>query len=185
MINSPGIQERIINKVYVIATGKPSKRNFLAPFVGLIFVCATSLFIIIPLWIENYFNIIKFPGAPYNIIISLPLVITGSLLMIWTNVMYFRLKGTPVPINPPQKLITNGPFAFSRNPMHGGQMLIMFGIGIYFSSILAVFIFIPFYIIMDVWMLKNIEEPELIKRLGSEYIEYRNQTPMFLGRKKK
>lgn len=33
---------------------------------------------------------------------------------------------------------------------------------------------------INVWELKNIEEPELIKRLGEDYIEYRKQTPMFI-----
>jgi len=33
---------------------------------------------------------------------------------------------------------------------------------------------------INVWELKKIEEPELIKRIGDEYIEYRRQTPMFI-----
>jgi len=175
------IQEMIINKIYLIATGRPSKRNILAPFVGIVFVCMTSLFIIIPIFIERYFHIPKFPGTPYNIIFSIPLTLTGVMFMLWSNMYYIKYKGTPVPINPPQKLITEGPFAFSRNPMHGGLFLLLFGLGIYFNSILAVFVFIPFYIMLDIWMLKNIEEPELVKRLGEEYIAYRKRMPMFLG----
>jgi protein-S-isoprenylcysteine O-methyltransferase Ste14 len=34
-------------------------------------------------------------------------------------------------------------------------------------------------ILINVWELKAIEEPELTKRLGQDYIEYRKKTPMF------
>jgi hypothetical protein len=32
-----------------------------------------------------------------------------------------------------------------------------------------------------VWELKKIEEPELIKRLGDGYIDYRRRTPPYSG----
>jgi protein-S-isoprenylcysteine O-methyltransferase Ste14 len=41
------------------------------------------------------------------------------------------------------------------------------------------FIFTPLFILINVWELKAIEEPELLKRLGQDYIEYRKRTPMF------
>jgi protein-S-isoprenylcysteine O-methyltransferase Ste14 len=37
-------------------------------------------------------------------------------------------------------------------------------------------------VIFNVWELKHIEEPELVKRLGKEYVEYRKRTPMFVPR---
>jgi protein-S-isoprenylcysteine O-methyltransferase Ste14 len=40
--------------------------------------------------------------------------------------------------------------------------------------------FTPLYVLLNVWELKNIEEPELVKRLGDEYIDYRRNTPMFI-----
>jgi len=40
--------------------------------------------------------------------------------------------------------------------------------------------FTALFVLINVWELKAIEEPELIKRLGDEYIEYRRQTPMFI-----
>jgi protein-S-isoprenylcysteine O-methyltransferase Ste14 len=43
-----------------------------------------------------------------------------------------------------------------------------------------VFIFTPLFIAFNVWELKAIEEPELEKRLGTEYLEYKKRTPMFL-----
>jgi protein-S-isoprenylcysteine O-methyltransferase Ste14 len=48
-----------------------------------------------------------------------------------------------------------------------------------------VIFFTPIFILINVWELKEIEEPELVKRFGDEYVEYRRRTPMFfpgLGR---
>lgn len=63
-----------------------------------------------------------------------------------------------------------------------GVFLILFGIGFGVNSISLVFFFTPLFMLINVWELKYIEEPELMKRLGDEYIEYRSQTPMFLPR---
>jgi len=63
-----------------------------------------------------------------------------------------------------------------------GVFLILFGIGFAINSVSLVFIFTPLFVLINVWELKQIEEPELIKRLGDEYIEYRRQTPMFIPR---
>ena len=42
------------------------------------------------------------------------------------------------------------------------------------------FFFTPLFVLVNVLELKEIEEPELMKRLGDEYIVYRRQTPMFI-----
>ena len=67
-------------------------------------------------------------------------------------------------------------FLFSRN------VVILFGIGFGLGSASLVFLFTPLYVLFNVWELRRIEEPELVKRLGEEYIEYRRRTPMFFPR---
>jgi protein-S-isoprenylcysteine O-methyltransferase Ste14 len=64
--------------------------------------------------------------------------------------------------------------------MLAGVFLLLFGIGFAVNSISMVIFFTPLYVLLNVWELKNIEEPELVKRLGDEYIEYRRKTPMFI-----
>ena len=92
---------------------------------------------------------------------------------------FLKAKGTPVPFNPPPQLVTSGPYAYSRNPMLTGVFALLFGIGIFFGSFSLLFVFTPLFIFVNYWELKAIEEPELVKRLGQEYIEYRKMTPMF------
>ena len=61
-----------------------------------------------------------------------------------------------------------------------GVFLLLFGLGFSFNSFSLVLFFTPLYVLINVWELKNIEEPELIERLGDEYAEYRRNTPMFI-----
>jgi protein-S-isoprenylcysteine O-methyltransferase Ste14 len=61
-----------------------------------------------------------------------------------------------------------------------GIFFLLFGFGAVVGSILLIFIFTPLFILVNMWELKEIEEPELVRRLGEEYIAYRNKTPMFI-----
>nr|MBP7323025.1 hypothetical protein [Deltaproteobacteria bacterium] len=63
--------------------------------------------------------------------------------------------------------------------MLSGLFMQLFGLGIALGSLSLVFIFTPLFVIMNVWELKNVEEPELVKRLGRDYIEYKERVPMF------
>ena len=61
-----------------------------------------------------------------------------------------------------------------------GVFLVLFGIGFSINSLSTVLVFTPVYIAFNVWELKRIEEPELVLRLGEDYVEYRERTPMFI-----
>jgi protein-S-isoprenylcysteine O-methyltransferase Ste14 len=120
-----------------------------------------------------------------NFIIGTPVLITGFIVMAVSVFQFVKIKGTPVPISPPPKLVKTGLYKFSRNPMLSGVFIQFFGLGMIFNSISLVFIFTPVFILIMTWELKNIEEPELEKRLGKEYLEYKKEVPMFFPRLKK
>jgi protein-S-isoprenylcysteine O-methyltransferase Ste14 len=63
-----------------------------------------------------------------------------------------------------------------------GVFSLLFGFGTVFGSVSLLLVFTPLFILVNFWELKAIEEPELEKRLGQEYIEYRKTTPMFFPR---
>ena len=66
-----------------------------------------------------------------------------------------------------------------------GVFLCLFGIGVAVNSISIVCLFTPLYILVNIWELKSIEEPELVRRLGEPYVSYREKTPMFFSGLKK
>ncbi len=104
----------------------------------------------------------------------------GVAITAWSALHFLRVRGTPVPFNPPPKLVKTGPYRYARNPMLTGVFLFLFGLGFGFDSASLVCFFTPLYILVNVWELKEIEEPELVGRLGDEYVEYRRHTPMFI-----
>lgn len=61
-----------------------------------------------------------------------------------------------------------------------GVFALLFAIGVLSGSVFLLFVFTPLFIALNYWELKWIEEPEFEERLGSAYVEYRANTPMFL-----
>ncbi len=174
--------EWVIGLIYRGATGTKKVRTILTPLVGAFFLCFILFVIFFAFYMDHLLDFPKFISRPYGILLSLPFLGVGFLLWIWSVWRFIRSKGTPVHINPPPKLVTNGPYAYTRNPMLTGIVLMMWGIGILVGSISLVFIFAPLFIFFLFLGLKYIEEPELEKRLGKEYLEYKKRTPMIIPR---
>ena len=174
------IKSKWIDAVYTIATGSIKFRNLLTPTGAVIYGIFTALFVIAGRQIDIFLRLPKLFKAPLNMILAIPLLIAALMLIGWSVFYFLRAEGTPVPFNPPPQLVTGGPYAFSRNPMLTGVFLLLFGLGIWMGSICVVFVFTPLFIAFNVWELKAIEEPELARRLGRDYTEYKKKTPMFL-----
>ena len=175
----------MIDLFYKTATGSKKVRNFLTPIGVIFFFSLIGLLIIISLWTDKLLHCSKFISYPSNIIVSLLILALGLFLMLWSILHFVKVKGTPVPFNPPPKLVDAGPYAYVRNPMLSGVFILMFGFGILFNSISLVFIFTPLFVLFNYLELKAIEEPELEKRLGKDYSEYKKRIPMFFPRFKK
>ena len=59
-----------------------------------------------------------------------------------------------------------------------------FGIGLLLGSISLVLIMTPLFFLFLILEIKLIEEPELEKRLGKGYLEYKERVPRFIPRLK-
>ena len=138
-----------------------------------------SIFVVIALYADRLTGLAKIFPTPVNLILSIPIFLFALFLIGWSVQNFFMAKGTPVPFNPPHQLVTTGPYLYTRNPMLTGIFSLLFGCGVFFGSIWLLFVFTPLFICLNFWELKSIEEPELEKRLGKDYIVYRKRTPMF------
>ncbi len=173
-------RHKIINLFYSVAKGSKKVRTLLTPLGGLVFLSFVGLFILLGIQTDKTLGFRPLLSPPANISVSLPVLSIGAMLIIWSIIHFVKNKGTPVPFNPPPKLITTGPYAYSRNPMLTGVFLVLFGLGFLLQSVSLIFIFTPFFVLINLLELKAIEEPELEKRLGTEYSEYKKVTPMFI-----
>ncbi len=173
------LKKKWIEILYNVATGSRKIRNFFTPIGALIYALLIFSFVVIALQVDRLLGLTAiFPG-PFRIILSLPIFLLALFLIGGSVLNFIRVKGTPVPFNPPPQLVTTGLYAYTRNPMVTGIFSLLFGFGVLFGSVFLLFVFTPLFIFINYWELKSIEEPELEKRLGEEYIEYRKRTPMF------
>ncbi len=80
-------------------------------------------------------------------------------------------KGTPVPIDPPQKLVTQGLYRYTRNPMYCSVLLILVGYFGVFGHLLLIVHPVLMFIVFHI-MITRYEEPTLINMFGKDYVEY-------------
>jgi protein-S-isoprenylcysteine O-methyltransferase Ste14 len=173
---------RIVDLFYSIATGSKRLRLLLIP-VGLV-VFFGMLFLVVfgSIYMDRVLGFPKLlPGAICTLI-GMILLILGLVVWVWCVVWFLKAKGTPVPLNPPRELVTEGPYAWSRNPMLTGVFAFLFGIGFLLHSVTMVFVWTPVFIIFNILELKLVEEPELERRFGENYLEYKQSVPMFVPR---
>ena len=174
------LRENLIEIFYKAARSSSRMRTLLTPVGLLFFFTLVVLFIVGSLQVDEFLGLPKLIPTPVNIILSVPILAIGLFLVLWSILHFIEVKGTPVPFNPPPKLVTTGPYAYVRNPMVSGVFILFLGLGILFRSISLVFIFTPLFVLLNVLELRAVEEPELEKRLGEEYLEYKKRVSMFI-----
>jgi len=174
------IRESWINLLHRAATGTKKTRTLLTPIGIVIFGVFTALFVIAALLIDELLNLPGLLAEGARLPVAIPLMAVGIAVTAWSGFHFLKVKGTPVPFNPPPEVVTTGPYRYARNPMLTGVFLFLFGLGFAFDSFSLVLFFTPLFILINVWELKEIEEPELVKRFGDTYTDYQRQTPMFI-----
>ena len=90
-----------------------------------------------------------------------------------------RGAGTPGFETPPQRLVTDGPYAVSRNPMYLGHLVFMTGLVLATRSRLAVILAVRQYLRFSERV--AIDERRLEPIFGDEYRDYRERVPRWLG----
>jgi len=173
------LKSKWIEILYNAATGSRKIRNFFTPIGAFFYALLTFSFFVVALQVDRLLDINDIFPRPLSIILALPIFSFALFLIGWSVLNFLRAKGTPVPFNPPPQLVTTGPYAYVRNPMLTGVFALLFGFGVLLGSASLLVVFTPLFIFINVWELKAIEEPELLKRLGEDYIEYRKRAPMF------
>ena len=116
--------------------------------------------------------------------IGLLSLIFGIILAIWTARLQLTIgEGTPAPWDPPKKLVIRGPYRYVRNPMITGVFLILLAESLLFQ-------FWPVAIWMIVFFAANliylplVEEKDLEKRFGQEYLLYKEAVPRWIPKLK-
>jgi hypothetical protein len=99
-------------------------------------------------------------------------------LMLWGYLQYrlcgrYRVArggGGPGLETPPERLVSTGLYAYTRNPMYLGHIIFLIGLTLTFKSWLAALITIG----TAIWFHTRVvgDEKKLIERLGQPYVDY-------------
>ncbi|HEY3297355.1 MAG TPA: isoprenylcysteine carboxylmethyltransferase family protein [Armatimonadota bacterium] len=113
--------------------------------------------------------------------------LAGLFWITWAySYLHFVGKGSPVEvfgvaIYPTKYLVSSGPYAYTRNPMVLGLLFILLAVSFAIGSISGI-VMILIWTLIAVFYIRRYEEPELVRRFGSPYTEYRKSVPVLLPR---
>ncbi|UCH94132.1 MAG: isoprenylcysteine carboxylmethyltransferase family protein [Candidatus Aminicenantes bacterium] len=129
--------------------------------------------------LENLFGFTITLPSPYNWL-GLVLLAPGLGFGIWTMYTYAsRGKGTTVPYEPTQQLITEGPYRYLRNPMVLATHFIMAGLVVILSSYILLFIVLSAIKESHKYIVR-VEENEMEIRFGQAYLDYKTRVPRWI-----
>ena len=118
-------------------------------------------------------------------------VLIGAVFMVWSNIDMVKIgRGCPTDGfnialgERTKKLIVQGPYKYTRNPMLFGTFVFYVGLALLFNSYSALIVPIVFISYM-VWHVKKFEEPRLYNDFKDEYIEYKKRTPLLFPKFRK
>jgi protein-S-isoprenylcysteine O-methyltransferase Ste14 len=170
------------NFFHSVATGPKKRRERLTPVGLAVFGGSLAVVVLGGLLTDRWLAIPPLPQSGLWMVGGVTILLVGSALCGWCVIRFLKARGTPVPLNPPDELLQTGIYGRIRNPMLTGVFLALFGVGVLLHSLSIVLFWTPGYILVHVIELKLVEEPELERRFGAAYTEYRERVPMFFPR---
>jgi protein-S-isoprenylcysteine O-methyltransferase Ste14 len=112
--------------------------------------------------------------GPRTTLVAAVLMVLGEAWRLWgvaTAGTVTRRRSRNV-----QKLVTHGPFAWSRNPLYNGNFLVWMGI-ITFSGVLWFLPVAALLFVIEYYFIVRYEEGVLESIFGAEYLAYKQRTP--------
>ncbi|HMV09056.1 MAG TPA: isoprenylcysteine carboxylmethyltransferase family protein [Cyclobacteriaceae bacterium] len=146
-----------------------------------ILILPFSVTVIIPLLIYENTNWFFFDNLALTIFGSV-ILSCGLALFLYTVVLFRTYgRGTLAPWTPTEKLVIRGPYRYCRNPMISGVFFILIGESMVYYSI-NILIWAGIFLLINTTYFVLKEEPDLYKRFGDEYSEYKRNVPRWIPR---
>lgn len=122
-------------------------------------------------------NAVEGFGIPGIEIAGIVIMWLGTALAAWCALLMFLFgKGTFFVTSAPKKIMTRNIFGVVRNPMMWALFIIVFGEILTFGHIVLIAWLIAMIRIIYL-IVTNYEEPQLERRFGEEWTEYRQKVP--------
>lgn len=124
----------------------------------------------------------RYHGFPAIGVSSVPsfLLAAAGIALTGNGLGLFKRSGTsPEPWKPASKLVTSGVYAWTRNPMYLGLLLVYAGLAGLFRSPSAGLLFLPLALIFDRVIIRR-EEDYLSRHFGPDYQRYKRRVRRWL-----
>lgn len=119
-----------------------------------------------------------FLDYPHSVWGLLPAVIGLAISFIAAD-HFGRQKANIQTFGEPNRLVTNGLFAYTRNPMYLGMALFLSGIAALSGSLVALALLAIFVVIVDRWYI-SFEEKAMLRNFGEQYAGYAKKVRRWL-----
>ncbi len=112
-----------------------------------------------------------------------PLLLLGALPLLAAEYCLLAFgHATGAPADAPRRLVTQGIYAWVRNPIYLGAAMLLFGVAFLNSSPTLLLIAVAFLALIDTYVVR-VEEPRLERRFGAGYLRYKQDAPRWLPRR--
>lgn len=120
---------------------------------------------------------------PSGAAVGAGLVVAGIAVFLQCAGLFSRLgRGTPIPIQPPERLVIRGLYRYCRNPIYLAQLAILLGLFVYRGELALLVHVVLYAAVVQAWVVRR-EEPELRRRFGEEYLHYTERVPRWMPRR--
>lgn len=125
---------------------------------------------------------LPFDWGGLQLVLGAGLGVGGLALVIWSVAVQYTLgQGTPAPAVATRHLVTQGPYACTRNPMTLGALGLYLGIGLGLGAGTVVALTAVVFSLLLTFIYVH-ETRELTERFGDRYRDYRRRTPFLIPR---
>jgi len=102
------------------------------------------------------------------------MIISGLIIILSAIILFKKYQTTITPLNPSNatKLITDGIYKFSRNPMYLGLLLVLLGISIIINLIGGFFLIPLFILYLNLFQIIP-EENAMVDLFKDEFLDYK------------
>ncbi len=100
------------------------------------------------------------------------LIIVGIALPAWSALIFRRVETNIIPYKSPEKMVTEGPFRFSRNPMYLGMLLVISGVAVRLGNYESLAFVALFFAVANWWYIP-FEETKMHAVFGDGFDSYK------------
>ena len=164
-------QKFITGTRQVLQIARKSMKKITPPFLFIIcIVIMAGLWWMLPL--------VRFVPFPINLLGVLVFAVGLGIAKRGSDV--FEKEGTNIEtFNNPDRLVTDGLFRISRNPMYLGFLTALVGMAVMLGNLSSFLVAFVFFIVTDRWYI-TFEEDAMAKAFGERYAEYKAKTRRWL-----